>query len=1065
MTGEICNVPYVLGLDIGMASVGAALLAEDHILGLHVRAFNKAETAKEGESLNKIRRDSRLTRRRLHRRAFRLLRLRRLFKRTGLLTDHSPSAFMIPNTSPWQLRAEGLDRQLSPAEWAAVLYHLVKHRGFQSTRKSEAKADEKAGQMLSGVNHNAQLLEAGNYRTVGELAWKHDNFRDAKRNKGGHYTHTFARADVETELSTLFAAQRLTGNPHTSDTLEQGVHTLLMARRPALSGDNLLKLVGKCTFETQEYRAPKASHTAERFVWLTRLNNLRISGIGQARPLAESERQVLLQLPFTQAKLTYKQVRKVLDLGEAERFAGLNYRDKDPEGSTLFEAKYFHTLRKAYESANLKSAWQRDSLDTERLDTLAYALTVFKEDVESRRWLSEQGVEAAIIEAVLEVSFTDFVRLSRKALLKILPFMEQGRRYDEAVQDAGYHHHSQKDTGQKSRLLPAFSKEDVINPVVYRSLNQARKLVNAIVQKYGAPSAVHIELARDLSKPFEERKRIEREQKEFRINKEEDIKQFIAQFDFEPKGLDLIKWRLYREQDAKCAYSLQALDLHRLYENGYAEIDHALPYSRSFDDGMNNKVLVLTTENRNKGNRTPYEYLDGKNDSSQWHEFMSWVMGNKKIRQAKRMKLLRKDFGQDEAEKFRERNLTDTRYACRLFKNHVETHLQLAEHSDSKRAVVVSGQLTAFLRVRWGLIKVRADGDLHHALDAAVVAACSHAFVQRLAKYSQRGELEYLKTHTIDPETGEVVDIAALRQLEKDFPQPWAGFRKELLARLSPNPAAAIPPLEGVAPVRVSRAPQRRGTGSAHQETIRSAKQLQQGISSVKVPLERLRLQDLPNIVGAHDPRNEGLITAIQQRLHEHKGDGKKAFAEPLYKPCKEGKEANAPQVRSVRLLDTQKSGLPVRGGIANNGDMLRADIFEKGGKFFAIPLYVSDVAKGELPNKAVTRDKPESEWVVMDETYRFVFSLYSNDWVRVTVKGKPIIEGYYSAVSRSTGALDIWVHDRNRRIGRTGKEGLIEGVGIKTAISVEKFHVDMLGNLYPARNETRHPLKSSKKR
>ena len=63
---------YTLGLDIGMASVGAALLACDHIIALFVRTFDKAETAKEGESLNKIRRDARLTRRRIRRRAHRL---------------------------------------------------------------------------------------------------------------------------------------------------------------------------------------------------------------------------------------------------------------------------------------------------------------------------------------------------------------------------------------------------------------------------------------------------------------------------------------------------------------------------------------------------------------------------------------------------------------------------------------------------------------------------------------------------------------------------------------------------------------------------------------------------------------------------------------------------------------------------------------------------------------------------------------------------------------------------------------------------------------------------------
>ena len=148
---------YTLGLDIGIASVGAALIGSERILALHVRTFDRAETAKEGESLNKIRRESRLTRRRIQRRAHRLLRLRRLFKRRGLTSGTETSAF-IGSGSPWELRAEGLDRRLESVEWAAALYHLVKHRGFQSSRKSEVQADEKAGQMLSSVNQNQQLL-------------------------------------------------------------------------------------------------------------------------------------------------------------------------------------------------------------------------------------------------------------------------------------------------------------------------------------------------------------------------------------------------------------------------------------------------------------------------------------------------------------------------------------------------------------------------------------------------------------------------------------------------------------------------------------------------------------------------------------------------------------------------------------------------------------------------------------------------------------------------------------------------------------------------------------------
>lgn len=1072
---------YVLGLDIGMASVGAALLADDHIHALHVRTFNKAETAKEGESLNKIRRESRLTRRRIRRRAFRLLRLRRLLKREGMIPTHSPEE-ITTKTSPWELRAAGLDRLLAPREWAAVLYHIVKHRGFQSNRKSEAKVDEKAGQMLSGVTANQKRVMEGGWRTVGEMAAFDESFAQAKRNKGGEYTHTFSRSDLDNELSKLFETQRELGNPHAKPELHVAIHELLMARRPALSGENLLKMVGTCTFEPNEYRAPKASHTAERFVWFTRLNNLRISNQGETRALSNEERQAALLLPFTQNKVTYKQIRANTGLPETARFVGLDYWKKRKEGNelaaedaVLFEAKAFHALRKAYEDAGLKNEWTRDAANPDRLDDLAYAQTVFKDDTEAKAWMGEKRIEPAIIEAVLMVSFSDFVRLSIKALKKIIPYMEVGQRYDEAVLAAGYSHHSQLYADENKKLkLPPISKEDFPNPVVYRALNQARKLVNAIIDEYGSPAAVNIELARDLSKPFDERRKIEREQANFRQSKEKAVEEFHHLFGAMPRRDQLSKMRLYHEQGGKCAYTLNAIDLQRLDEDGYVEIDHALPYSRSFDDGMNNKVLVLTAENRNKGNRTPYEYLDGEHDSERWRSFKAWVESNKNYRQAKRDRLLRKDFGEKAAEGFRERNLTDTRYIARAFKNLVERHLQLAEGSQSKRCVIVSGQLTAFLRTRWGLNKVREDGDLHHALDAAVVAAASHGMVKRLSDYSRRKELAMVREGFVDPQTGEVLDIHALRKLEDHFPAPWPHFRWELEAWLSNDPALQLEHLHDynkallplVHPIRVSRASLRRGLGQAHQETIRSTHKtnarIPEGQSAVKTPLGNLKLKDIERIVGWDDPRNKKLIEAIRQRLQAHGDDGQKAFKDPLYKPSKPGK--NAPIVRTVNLMDTQKSGIPVRGGIANNGSMLRVDIFTDGKKFYAVPLYVADAVKPELPNRAVVANKPEEEWTLMDDKYHFLFSLHPNDWVKVEQKGKPTLEGYFSAVSRSTGAMDIWVHDRDRRTGRKGKEGLIEGIGIKTALSVEKFHVDMLGRLYPVRQETRQSLHSKRK-
>ena len=139
---------YDLGLDIGIASVGWCLLGENRIIDLGVRAFDKAETAKEGDSLNLVRRTARLMRRRLRRRAWRLTKLARALKRHGLIADTSLFQPQRPfGQSLWQLRVDALERQLTPEEWARVIYHLCKHRGFHwISRAEERKAEgDKSG--------------------------------------------------------------------------------------------------------------------------------------------------------------------------------------------------------------------------------------------------------------------------------------------------------------------------------------------------------------------------------------------------------------------------------------------------------------------------------------------------------------------------------------------------------------------------------------------------------------------------------------------------------------------------------------------------------------------------------------------------------------------------------------------------------------------------------------------------------------------------------------------------------------------------------------------------------
>ncbi len=1092
--------PITIGLDIGIASVGWAVLTSNRIVALGVRAFDKAETAKEGESLNLARRNARLMRRRLRRRAWRQTKVARLLKREGLIEDarhfhaHQPSTI-----SPWKLRVEGLDRRLSPEEWARTIYHLCKHRGFHWTsRAEEKKAEEDAkgegGKVKQGLAATAKLMREKNYRSAAEMVLA--EFPDAQRNKQGDYGKVLARALLAEEMLILFQRQRELGNPHASGAFQVALlgngdrkSGLFWSQKPALSGENLLKMLGKCTFEKSEYRAPKASFTAERHVWLTRLNNLRIVVDGITRPLNEQERRIALPLPYNQAgDLTHKQLRAALvksgTLDDGFRFAKFTYaqsadgKNKDPESAILVKLPAWQDIRKTLKEKGLETEWQgmagaAQSGAPELLDQIAWVLSVYKDDDEVAEQLAKLPLPnpARMIDALQGIRFDKFHALSLRALRKIVPHMETGLRYDEACEQAGYHHSQLFKVGEgESRYLPPFYSgrdkhgrmvfnDDMDiprNPVVLRALNQARKVVNALIREYGSPASVHIEMARELSKPFDERRKVEKEQTEYRDRKNVDwdeFKKYATTYGLaEPAnrdkhGREFMKWQLYREQLGKCAYSLEAFELDRLLERGYAEIDHALPYSRSFDDGKNNKVLVLAKENRDKGNCTPYEYLGGAEDSERWRRFTAYVEGNKAYRLAKRSRLLRKNFGEMESREFRERNLNDTRYICKFFKNYVERYLKLADDNGSKRCVVLSGQLTAFLRARWGLLKVRSDSDRHHALDACVVAACSHSMVQQLSLYARRKELDQVRDGFVDPVNGDVKDIHIHHQLKVRFPDPWAGFRHELEARLKlDNPEDLRSAVEGLGtypqealdtlkPLFVSRAVQRRGTGALHEETIRSAKLLDKGVSHVKTPLHKLKLANLPNIVGSEDPRIAPLIDALQERLTRHGDDGKKAFAIPVYMPSKTGKGA---LVKSVKLASTQKGGMFVRGGVAELGDMLRVDVYRHGKRFLVEPAYAVDNAK---------RVKP----TILPTDSVFLFSLTKHDFVRVTL-GNVIHEGYF-VMYESDGRLTLRAHDQPK------PDKLYFRKAISGATRIEKLHVDILGNLYPALPEKRRDL------
>lgn len=1087
---------YTLGLDIGIASIGWAVLGNDEdgkpnrIIDLGVRIFDKAEVENTGESLAAPRRDARSARRRLRRHRHRLERIRYLLVQQGVLTQEEMTHLYDKSdmVSPYQLRTEGLDRLLNAREFSKVLIHLAQRRGYQSNSTAEeAKNEKENGIIKSAILENQQRMEQGGYRTIGEMMYRDAAFWETingiryhcTRNKAGDYRFTVDRDSILSEVSILFEAQRRLGSPWASREMEDAYTAILSSQRSFDEGPGndshgnespfrkaMSHNVGNCTLIPTELRAARADYTAEYFKLLQDLNHMRLVDNSGSHPLTQQQRAILEEMAFRSANLTYGQLRKKLGLSDEVRFAGLYYGEdtiEKAEKRKWPQMQSYHKIRTALDKVS-KNAIQ--TLTQDQLDAIGEILTAYKADAARIEHLQAAGIPKEYYKALLTLSFSKYGKLSCCAMRKLIPFLQQGMRYDEACREV-YQDHRTKEASEKKQRLSLNDIDEITNPVVRRAVSQTIKVVNAVVREYGNPDAVRIELAREMSHSFDERNKMKKRQEDgWRKNEQVKAQILETKTGNRVTGLDIVKFKLYQEQDGICLYSGKTMEIERLYEPGYADVDHIIPYSRCFDDSYSNKVLVLASENRQKGNRTPYEYFGA--DEQRWHEFSVRVGAS--VRDfKKRQKLLNTSFGEEQGKDFIQRNLNDTQHITRVVYNFLRNNLEFADSAYAKAPVqAVNGAVTAMLRGRWGIEKMRGDGDLHHCKDAVVIAATSRSMVQRLTDYYKEEERLFMgKTNFVDPATGEVLTRKEFQQrFAPKFPQPWDRFREELEARLDPiDPMEAVmalhlstyEPEEEIAPVFASHMPKHTVTGAAHEETIRSRTETG---TVVKTALTSLKLDKNGEIDGYYNPQTDPrLYQALVERLRQFDGKGEKAFAEPFYKPKKDG--TPGPRVDKVKIAEKASLSVSTGRGVADNGEMIRMDVFrvpnerKPDDSYYFVPIYVADTKKGILPSKAVVAGKSPEAWKQMKPEH-FLFSLFKGDLIYVESKkgislalakeavGEKTIQVksglfYFCGANISNGSIEIETHDR-----RYGKEGL----GIKKLKVFEKRQVEVLGEV-----------------
>ncbi len=984
----------IFGFDLGIASIGWAVVEFDNeyfnpttgeviegrIVKSGVRCFPIAENPKDGSSLAAPRREKRLARRICRRKARRMDSIKKLFIAKNLVSDLSELDALYSNQrggDVWNLRIKGLSEKLSKEELLRVLTHLAKHRGFKSYRKAAEEGDAESGKVLKAINENKQLLSESKTlaQVIVERAGKCGKKRnyteaDAKGFEKAVYNNSIPRNEIERELELIYNQQKQYGI--FSEDLFNDFKRIAFRYRPIGS---IANMVGYCIFEKGEKRAPKEAPSSEFFIAWGKINNLAVYENNQKRFLSSEERIALFELLKTTQKVKYQTIAKKIFGGRDIQFADINYKltekkakdgsikEVNPEDVLFYEMKGWHKLKSLF-----KEEWLEVSQNISLLNDAVNIIACEKNDENIAKGLRHINVPEKYIGKFTSLATDKFINLSLKALSKIIPYMEKGMKYNEACDKVGYDFRENADklVEVKGHLLAVISAEKQTKvPVVNRTIAQFRKVYNAMVRQFGMPDQINIETGRDLKKNFEERRKIINKNKENEQERKEALEE-LKKENLKENSKNVLKFRLYQEQDGKCIYSGKSIDLHRLDEEGYLDVDHIIPYSRSLDDSLNNKVLCLSSENRMKGNKTPFEYI---RDEKDWENFEARVKLLRNNR--KKENLLNKNFDEREME-FRERNSNDNNYISRYIKQYLEDGLDfsVANRQDIKNRIQMrSGSLTSYLRHCWGLKKDRNENDRHHAQDAIVIACATQGMVKYLSTISGLWEDKWQIAKS--KEDGE----AWYKSLKYKFPEPWSGFREEVESSLYGE-------RDNDRHVFVSRPPRKSATGEIHQETIRSL-----------------------------NPK--------------HKNYSEKDI----------------------------KSGICVRGGLANNGDMLRTDVFVKKNKkgkdeFYLVPIYLSDMGK-DLPNKAIVPLKFENEWLSIDETFIFKFSLYMDDLVKVTKKGTEIF-GYFKGTGRTTGSITIEAPDRSV---------VTPSIGVKTQDTFQKYSVDPLGNITEIKHETRIPL------
>lgn len=800
---------YILALDIGIASVGWAVLDKESetVIEAGSNIFPEASAAD-----NQLRRDMRGAKRNNRRLKTRINDFIKLWENNNLSIPQFKSTEIVG------LKVRAITEEITLDELYLILYSYLKHRGISYLEDALDDTVSGSSAYANGLKLNAKELEThypceiqqerlntiGKYRGQSQIINENGEVLDL--------SNVFTIGAYRKEIQRVFEIQKKY-HPELTDEFCDGYMLIFNRKRKYYEGPgneksrtdygifttqldangdyikkaNIFeKLIGKCSVYPDELRAAAASYTAQEYNLLNDLNNLTING----RKLEENEKHEIVERIKNSNTIN---MRKIISDCMGENIDDFNGARIDESIFHKFEV--YNKMRKAL----LKIGIDITDYSREELDKIGYIMTINtdKEALMEAFQESSIGLPEEVKQCLINMRktngalFNKWQSFSLKIMNKLIPEMyAQPKEQMTLLTEMGVTKGTREEFAGLKYIPVDVVSEDIFNPVVRRSVRISFKIFNAVLKKYKALDTIVIEMPRDRNLE-EQKKRINDSQKLNEKEMEYIEKKLAVTYgiklspaDFSSQKQLSLKLKLWNEQDGICLYSGKTIDPNDIINNPQLfEIDHIIPRSISFDDARSNKVLVYRSENQKKGNQTPYYYLNHSHGEWSFEQYKATVMNLSKkkeyaISRKKIQNLLYSDdiTKMDVLKGFINRNINDTSYASRLVLNTIQNFF-MANDADTK-VKVIKGSYTHQMRCNLKLDKNRDESYSHHAVDAMLIG------------YSELGYEAYhkLQGEFIDFETGEILrkdmwDENMSDEVYADYlyGKKWANIRNEVV--------------------------------------------------------------------------------------------------------------------------------------------------------------------------------------------------------------------------------------------------------------------------------------------